>query len=345
MTDVGTKRANGAGAEESASKKVKTAHFPTSSEFLSNLCRVKVEVPRTAEQKILFCRREDKIVDVWKGMVKHNILACPVIQKTKNKYYGSVDLADIVTHIVRDFSSKSLSDVEDWWELCENSEDIQKVTVNDVMKTPLTRRNPFHPVCEHYSLFSAVELMAREPQLHRVPVISNHDERRLVNVITQSQIMQIFHANMDTMGEKASKPVADLTFPREVLSVREDELAIEAFQKMVENNVSGLAVVNSAGKLTGNISLRDLKGIHTDGRVFWRLYHPVDRFMAFLKQEYEKKHGIPKQVVCVKGSDTLRDAIAKIVTNHIHRVYVVNATGGPAGVLSIKDLLLEVLEQ
>eukprot|EP01094_Clydonella_sp_ATCC50884_P017472 TRINITY_DN305_c0_g1_i1.p1 TRINITY_DN305_c0_g1~~TRINITY_DN305_c0_g1_i1.p1 ORF type:complete len:355 (-),score=164.05 TRINITY_DN305_c0_g1_i1:395-1429(-) len=344
MAEVGEKRANGDEGEVSESKKLKTTHFATSEQFIHNLCRVKVEVPRTAEQKILFCRREDKIVDVWKGMVKHNILACPVIQKTKNKYYGFVDLGDIVTHIVRDFGSKALDKVENWWELCENSEDIQQVTVNDVMKTPLTRRNPFHPVCEHYSLFSATELMAREPQLHRVPVLNNREDRRLVNIITQSQLMQIFHANIDTMGDKANKPVSDMAYTRGVISVKEDSLTIEAFQKMVEEHVSGLAVVNGDGQVVGNISLRDLKGIHTDGRVFWRLYHPVDRFLAFLKEEFQKKHGIPKEVVAVTGSTTMREVIALMVKHRIHRVYVKNAVDAPAGVISIKDVLLEVIE-
>lgn len=105
--------------------------------FFMSLVHDKVDSPRTAEEKIFFCRREDKMVDVWKGLVQYNFLSVPVIQKTKNKYYGFVDLADIVTYVVKEFAHKSLGDVSDWWALCAESEDIQKVTVNDIM-----RKNP-----------------------------------------------------------------------------------------------------------------------------------------------------------------------------------------------------------
>jgi hypothetical protein len=45
------------------------------------------------------------------------------------------------------------------------------------------------------------------------------------------------------------------------VEVGETNLALSAFKLMVQNNVSGLAVVNQAGQLTDTISVRDLRGM------------------------------------------------------------------------------------
>ena len=58
-----------------------------------------------------------------------------------------------------------------------------QLLVKDLMQHPLTRRNPFHPVPRGYSLLFALELLAREEDLHRVPVVDS--ERKLINLITQ----------------------------------------------------------------------------------------------------------------------------------------------------------------
>lgn len=311
--------------------------------FFMSLVHEKVDSPRTAEEKILFCRREDKMVDVWKGLVEHNFLSVPVIQKTKNKYYGFVDLADIVTYVVKEFAHKSLGSVSDWWALCAESEDIQKVTVNDIMRTPLTRRNPFHPISTGYSLFSAAEALAREEHLHRVPVLNNHTDRKLINIITQSQMLDIFQKRMALLGEKANAPVVFKT-SQEVLSVKESETAISAFEKIVQARVTGIAVVNDSGSIVGNVSVRDLKGIHTDGRVFWRLFQSVKDFMAHVHEEYQRVHGIPKELVSVTKAASVKDAVDLMVKNHLHRVYVVDDDKKPVGVVSIKDILRQIID-
>ena len=60
---------------------------------------------------------------------------------------------------------------------------VHKVLVKDIMQHPLSRKNPFHPVRTGYSLLFALELMAKEEELHRVPIVDG--ERNLVNLITQ----------------------------------------------------------------------------------------------------------------------------------------------------------------
>jgi len=319
--------------------------FPTSDRFIRLLIATKVDAVRPPENKIFVAQRTDNLADVWKGLVQHNFLSVPVLQKTKNKYYGFLDVYDIVKFVIDFFGEKveTLKDSEDWFKLASSSEEFSKKTVNDVMRYPLTKRNPFFPIKSGFSLFSAIEAMAREHGLHRIPVIDT--DRKLITVVTQSQIVDILIRNMDILGEKKDKPVSFTEcYFEDVISVHEESVAVEAFRLMVEKNVSGLAVINKEGKLVGNISLKDLKAMSTDLRLFWRLYQTVHNFLQKVRQENNEKSGDrPRTIVTVKPNDTLETVIKRLKEHKIHRVYIVDDNKKPIGIISLKDVLKEII--
>jgi len=353
---MSTKLQHSSMEEEHVSKKIKTdmihsssvsplaGPFPTSDRFVRLLVATKVDVVRPPDNKIFVAQRTDKITDVWKGLVAHNFLSVPVLQKTKNKYYGFVDMYDIVKFVVEFFgASEELKNSEDWFKMAEASEEFQKKTVNDIMKYPLSRRNPFFPIHSGYSLFSAVEALARENGLHRIPVID--EERKLITVVTQSQIVNILLRNLDIIGEKKDKPVSQMEkYYEDVVCVREDDITLEAFKIMVEKNVGGLAVIDKEGKLTANISLRDLKVVSTDTRLFWRLYQTIHNFLLKVRKDNNETSGDrPRTIVTVKPSDTLETIIKRLAEHKIHRVYIVDDHKKPLGVISLKDVLQEII--
>lgn len=54
--------------------------------------------------------------------------------------------------------------------------------------------------------------------------------------------------------------------------ISEDELAMIAFKRMVEKNISGLAVVDSNHALVDTISVRDLRGMGFEAEKFMRIW-------------------------------------------------------------------------
>jgi hypothetical protein len=58
-------------------------------------------------------------MDVFRGMIRNNILSVPVLQKTKRKWYGFIDMADIVSYVVELFGAARLQSSEDYWALFE----------------------------------------------------------------------------------------------------------------------------------------------------------------------------------------------------------------------------------
>jgi len=295
---------------------------------------------RPPDNKIFICQRTDKVVDVWKGLIKHNFLSVPVLQKTKSKYYGFVDIADIVLFFVEHFGDTLGQTEEDYWKKVAEEQYFQERLVRDVMKYPLTRRNPFHPVIRGYSLFYAIEALAREPALHRVPILD--ESQRLVGLITQSQVIQFLFKNLGMLGEKKNKPLSAMTstYSKEVFSIGYKERAIDAFRMMVTKGVSGLAVLDDNGVLVNSISVRDLKTIGADARLFWRLYQTVNNFLAKEKKEFTDK---PRHPIFATPQDTLEDVIKLLATKQIHRLFVVDGNHKPIGIISLKDVLLEII--
>jgi CBS domain-containing protein len=265
-----------------------------------------------------------------------------VITQTK-KYYGFIDMVDIVKYVINHFGgSNILGQERDFWDFVEEEKVFATKTVNDLMTYPLQLRNPFHPVKEGYSAMSVVEPLAREENLHRVPVIDK--ERQMSNLVTQSQVVDFLAKNQHLIGDKMNKPVSQCesaSKPR-ILSVTEDSLAIDAFNAMVEKGVSGVAVIDKDGVLKGNISLRDIKLISYHARLFWRLQQTVGNFLTKLKAEYVAQ-GRPSSLVTATETDTLGTIIKTLSAHQIHRVYIVDSSGKAVGLLSLKDVLLEII--
>jgi len=317
-----------------------TAHFQTSMEFIKLLVTARAESLRPPNGVVFVAQRTDALVDVWRGLVRHNFLSCPVLQKKGSKYYGFIDLADIVIYVVDHFGARNLETSDDYWALALEDEIMKKKTVNDLMLYPISRRNPFHPVPKGYSLFSVIEALGREVRLHRVPILD--ENRKLVGLVTQSGVVDFLHKNMHLIGNKKEKPLSMcIGALRNVYTITEQSQAIDAFRMMSTQGISGIAIVNNEGKLMGNISLRDLKAIGTDGRMFGRLFETIKNFMPKLRKDYGDER--PHRVVALKVTDTLQTAINMLAENNIHRVYIVDDSKKPIGVISLKDILLNVI--
>lgn len=341
-------------AEEQAKKKMKLDSplvssippFPTDDKFLRMLIHIKADFVRPQENKVFVAARTDNIVEVWKGLAAHNFLSCPVLQKTKNRYYGFIDMWDIVKYVVDFFGTSDdqlLRNSEDWIKLVSAHEEFMKKTVNDIMKYPLTKRNPFFPIHSGFSVFAAIEALAKEKQLHRVPIIDA--DRKLVTVVTQSQIVKMIAQNLELIGERRHLPVSKMNrFLEKVFAVHEDSVAMDAFRMMVEHEVSGVAVIDNDGKLTGTVSVRDLKAVSVDTRMFWRLYQTMKNFLLKVRRESNETGGDrPRSVVTVKSTDTLESVVRKLAENDIHRIFIVDDNKKPIGVISFKDVLYEII--
>jgi len=249
------------------------------------------------------------------------------------------DLVEYVITLFGDLGTLKFIDLE---KLLNSEKTFLSATVRDVLKRPLSSRNPFHPITKGYSLFTAWEILALG-SIHRIPIINENGD--ICDLITQSMLIDFLWQNIEKIGKVQDLKISEFKAgeSEQLETISPNTKTIQAFKEMVKTNKTGLAIVDDKGKLIDNLSIRDLRGIHTDAKVFWRLWSSVSEFKAMVKKEFPSK--TPPSLVYVVPSDTLFTAVEKMAKLHVHRIYVVDdeETLKPIRVVTQTDLLREII--
>jgi CBS domain-containing protein len=81
--------------------------------------------------------------------------------------------------------------------------------------------------------------------------------------------------------------------------------------------------------------LKDLRLIAPEVSILPRLYLSVSEFLSRVKRETTAPQ---HAVVCTKD-DTFLTVLQKICANRVHRVWIVDSSKRPVGVVSLRDVL------
>jgi len=308
-------------------------------DFVLVLSKTKVERLLPRGRVVIITDTSEDLHSVFKKLVSANILSLPVLNQ-KKKYYGMVEMFDLVEYITALFSDLSATKLIDLEKMLVSERKFLNATVKDVIRSPYPKYKSHKTIEKGFSLYSTWEMLALTGT-NRVVVLGDSEE--VIDIITPSMLIDFLWQNIEKIGDVAKRIVKDLIIePTETLAtIRENTKAIVAFREMVRMEKSGLGVVNEAGQLIDNISARDLKGIHAEANVFWRLWSTVSEFKKKERMEYDKK--VPHGLIYVKPDDTLYTVVEKMATLHIHRIYVIDRDQAPIRVITQTDILREIL--
>lgn len=212
---------------------------------------------------------------------------------------------------------------------------------------------------------------------HRILIF---DERGIVtNIISQTDVLRYIYKHMESLGRLRYQTVHQLELSTKPVLVAQANLpALEAFRKMNEENVSGVAIVDSVdGKLVANLSISDLRGLTP--AIFGSLALPLSEFLKREEQEQEFQERMrmvkleqmqhkeyravpPPQdyhgettatrtsatvarraphhaLVSCRSYTTVEEVIRLMLTKKVHRVYEVDDHFRPIGVVTLTDVL------
>jgi len=201
------------------------------------------------------------------------------------------------------------------------------------------------------SLLYVIEGLSLRGGIHRLPVLDYSGENQVVvkSIISQSDVIRFIYEHLNALSPaKRLLTVADLMSKNSLLAknlvcVKTNKTALQAFQKMLKKNVDGLAVVDKEGNLQESLTLRDIKGISSTAIFFSRLYLPVLEYISFLPRITPKKaNETGERVVTVTTHHTLEKVIKKLHKYHIHRVLIAEDSK-PIGVVTLSSVLKEIL--
>lgn len=265
---------------------------------------------------------------------------------------NKINLNELSTGALFDDEGKSLTNEqkqERLLQMISKAKKGEEVPVDFIVK--LHPKNPLLKFKESDSLFRAVEAFGNG--VHRVAITNN--ENRITGILSQRRMIRFFWENarrFPSLEFLLNSTLQDLkigsTHPMTIFG---DQPLIEALQKMFDERVSSLAVVDRNKFLVGNISIVDVKNVSSTKNSHY-LFKPVTTFILYnLSQKGIEKGQDQYPIFHVSKQSSLNRVIAKLVATQSHRLWIVesrnssvistgNSGSGVAGAASTVDGLL-----
>jgi len=258
-------------------------------------------------------------------MNEEDILSVPVVSQ-KGEFKGFVDVLDFAGLILTEWKRLSVEMIDSAFP----DHQFFDRPVQDVLNYSKVNYPVFVNASDSVdALIKTFRAPRTANRLHRVAVL---DGNTMVDVISQTDVIKFVSDNVQYFPEeKANKTISDMKLAKAALMVAVDATFSDALLTLWNNKVSGIALVDCEFKLCGNLSASDLRGI--DPMCFSFFCGSTLQFLA------KQTTGGPKPTKAVSDTATLSEVIHELVTNHIHRVFVVSSTGYPTGVISLIDVL------
>jgi CBS domain-containing protein len=308
------------------------------------------------ECKLMWIDIDESIQNGFQLLVFNNVLALPVRDQSSrdNPYPGFFSMLDIVHHVVDTLGTLVFpeEDASEFMSLLTEKEQFRGHKVRQIMGLS---KEPFVIVGEYETVDGVIRKMV-DHKAHRALALSADKDKRLVNIITQSRLAECINELWDVdpgLSELGQKTISELDLgSKEVVWVSDSSRALDAFKLIKEKGISGVAVVcrdstsqeHPHPKLVGNISTHDLMCVKSSGKYLKLLYGTVSDYLQTLK--YMSPH-TPRGLITCTPKDRLRDVLHEIVTNRVHRSYIVKSHEGNQllGVISLTDILNRIVRE
>jgi len=287
--------------------------------------------------QLITASEETTVRQILEIMKTNRIISVPVQNQKTGEFLGICDMLDLVTFCTAKFSSVSLLAEDSYRQMEEFAEKPVKHILHASGRNSLANISSKAPLND---------LMIFLSKSHRVAVVN--EKKEVIGMLTQSKLLEFLWKRKsdysDVMQEKLNK------FQKPVESINMKKFVIEAFTKIWEKEVTGLAVVDDDGKLVGNISATDL--LHTRvspiGELIHDLYEPIKTFMNIRSDMNDRvmMADLPEtKPVAVMPADTLAMSIRKCLDCKVHRVFIQDNTRTPVGVISLTDIIQQFAVQ
>ncbi|RZC87425.1 hypothetical protein C5167_035963 [Papaver somniferum] len=239
---------------------------------------------------------------------------------------------------------------EDFYKVILQEEPFRSTTVRQITKS--FRWAPFLPVSTESSMLSVLLLLSKY-RLRSVPVIEAGSPL-IKNFITQSAVVQgLEHCvGRDWFDCIAARPLEDFGLPfmpqsevgystYQVISIKSDELILEAFKRMKDNHIGGLPVIEGPNKqIIGNVSIRDIRFLLLKPELFSNFRQlTVIQFINTITSMAEEPGKITPPITCKPGS-SLGSVIDTLASKKVHRVYVAGENNSAIGVITLRRYIL-----
>jgi len=281
------------------------------------------------DRKLFFISPTTTIAEATKVFREKNVLALPIWDERTNTWDGFIDLFALMTYVAFG-RPEILKKGQDFW----TNFNFSDQPVGPLTLVSRTAQKMFvFPATQN--LFTIIETLALSTP--RVLIQSPHPgadplEKAPISLFTQTDAVQFLSKNLDKMGPIVDQYISELGLIDDTpVTLNEAETALEGFRTIRLMCISAVAVVNDSGEIITTLSASDVKGLTQE--TLPTIQKPVVEFLKARHPEGKLVH----PVTC-EARTLLKDVILQMVTAKVHRVFVVDASRKPRGVVSMTDI-------
>lgn len=291
----------------------------------------------------------------WIGAGGSMILESDKQSGTVRKHYiGMITMLDILAHIAGDDGSDESS--------AADLDHKMSVLVSSVIGRCLESLSLW-TLSPNTNILDCMEVFSKGIHRALVPVdgqMANKSGVELVEnassyqMLTQMDVVKFLNDNASQLEGVLCQPVGQLGAVTEnVFAVTNRTSVIEAIKCMREGSLTAVPIIEASGqpdedpkqlvfgrgrKLTGTFSATDLKGCSISQLQSW-LPRSVQEFTEELARKMCTSTSPTQRMVACMVDSSLGEVVEKAVSEHVHRVWVVDYTGLLYGLVSLTDMI------
>jgi len=256
-----------------------------------------------------------------------NISGAPLLEN--KQIVGCIDAVDLLAFACSKLSSGPDTD-------SKHISEFAKESVKNVLNS--SQRSTWKTLPESATLAEIIDVLS-QPDAHRVALIDA--EKNCVGLISQTQLVRFLHKNKSRFQTQMDRTISEILSgkpSRKLVTAVASDFVIEAFQKMRENHIGGVPIVNDNLQLVGHISASDIRRAHSTDLTEMRddLSSQLKVFMNMEGSSASLPHFEP---VAVHFKDSLGFVVDLLVNKGGHRAFVVDEENKPVDVLSLRDII------
>jgi len=221
-----------------------------------------------AQTNVTATRSDDRITAALSMMITGRISSVPMFSVEENRFSCFVDVLDVVSFLVDLGEVQDVSVLQEKFCASTNAE-VKGNHGSNWSGAFIDKLN------EADTLKRAINIMTYMVNIHRLPIFTLSGD--LVGILSQSDIIHTLapHIGLFSISNKLLKEIGLGLGRKDVICVTEDATLREAFSKMKEHNISGLAVVDNQGFLVSSVSAQDVKILGENAERLQALNQPI----------------------------------------------------------------------
>jgi len=285
------------------------------------------EISSNLTKDVVYVDTETTLEHTCKLLGQNNISAVPIHDVKQNKFVGIIDLVDIAMFISFAYDQK-------------RKEAAEGVNTFDLEIFKDARASDLLPISEEGKLMWSFNpkwniettLEPFSKGIHRGLVTTEGDYK--YHILSQVDVVKYLYES-GQFNELFSKTLQDLPvlfeFKPKTVSITADTPAIVGFKKLGRSRVAGIAVLDSEGKLVGNLSASDLRGVAVD-YLIKTILRPASDFLELVHG------GANAKPIVATYDESFGSLVNKMLQNRVHRVWVVDYQGKLDTLVTFSDV-------